>query len=355
MILIASFILGSATIVSFADTITTHDTWLVIISAYAASIPFILSYVLLVKKFPGKNLVQINDIIYGPYLGKVISILYIWFFLMLLSLNLRVLGEFYTGLVMPETPNLLFLIVCSLVCAYAVRNGIESMARISAAIFVITVFVIGIASLLLLGNMDFSNFLPVFEIPLKTYFQGVHIISIIQFCEIMVFLMVTPDLNNFKRTGKYTLLGLTIGAFLLMTISIRNTAVLGITSPIYGSDSYVSFRMIDIGNILTRMDLLFAIGITLVLFIKICVLYYATVASMSQILRLRSYKPLILPVGGIAVCLAMIVYDSIIDHNFHARNYHAIFATPFEFILPPVSLLIAKIRRLPKQKGGECK
>lgn len=167
--------------------------------------------------------------------------------------------------------------------------------------------------------------------------------------------MVAPNLNSFKHVGKYSLLSLAIAAFLLMTVSIRNTAVLGSASPIYLSDSYQAFRLIDIGNILTKMDILFAIGLTLVLFMKNCILYYATVTSVSQILRLRSYKLLIIPIGSIAVCLSMILFDSLIEHNFHARNYHAIFATPFEFILPPISLLIAKIRMLPKQKGGECK
>ncbi|RCX20946.1 spore germination protein KB [Anaerobacterium chartisolvens] len=355
MFLILCFILGSITFISFADTITKHDTWIVIISAYAASIPFILSYILLVKKFPGKNLIQINDIIYGRYLGKLISILYIWFILTLLSLNLKGLADFYTGFIMPETPSLLFLAVCALVCAYAVQNGLESMGRISAVIFFIITLNIIVSSLLGMGDMDFSNFLPVFEMPLKTYFQSIHIILTIQMCEIIVFLMVMPNLNNFKHTGKYTLLGLTISTLLLMSVSIRNTAVLGVTSSIYFSDSYQALRLIDIGDVLTKMDILFAIGLTLVLFIKNCVLYYATVAGMSQMLNLRSYKPLILPVGSIAVCLAIILFDSVIEHNLHARSYHAILVTPFELILPPLSLLIAKIRGLPKKQGGECK
>lgn len=355
MFLVSTFILGSITFVSFADTLTKHDTWMVMITAYAASIPFVLSYVLLAKKFPGKNLVQINDIIYGPYLGKLVSILYIWFITTLFSLNLKGLADFYVGFVMPETPSLLFLTVCCLVCAYAVGNGIENISRISFAVFTIAILIIVSSFFLTMGDMDFSNFLPIFDIPLKTYIQGVHTVSAIQLCEVMVFLMVMPSLNSFKHAWKYALLGLTAAAALLLIISVRNTAVLGIVSPIYFSDSYQAFRLIDIGNVLTKMDILIAIGITLVLFIKISILYYATVTSISQILHLRSYRPLILPIGGIAVCLSTILFESVIEHNFHATNYHPILTTPFEYILPPVSLLIAKIRRLPEQKGGKSK
>ncbi|HEX3030426.1 MAG TPA: endospore germination permease, partial [Clostridia bacterium] len=322
MFLITSFILGSITFVSFADTITKHDTWLTIISAYAVSIPFILSYVFLSKKFPGKNLIQINDLIYGPYLGKLISLLYIWFILMLLSLNLKGMADFHVGFVTPETPNLLFLIVCSLVSAYAVRKGIESITRISSAIFAVGALFITISFLMLLGNMDFSNFLPLFQMPLKVYFQGVHIVSAIQFCEIMVFFMVMPSLNSYKSIGKYALLGLTIAALLLIIVSIQNTAVLGIASPIYFSDTYQALRMINIGNSLTRMDILFAIGITLVLFVKISVLYYAAVTSTAQLLKMRSFTTLILPIGSIAICLSMILFNSVIEHGLHAKDYH---------------------------------
>lgn len=355
MFLIITNIMGTFTFVSFADTLTKHDTWLVILSAFGLSIPFVLSYVFLSKRFPGKNLVQINDIVYGPFLGKLISILYSIFFLILLSLDLGGMADLYTGYVLPETPGLLFLTVCALVCAYAVRNGIESIVRISPAIFVITALVIILSIALQIGSMDFSNFLPFFEIPFKTYIQGVHTVSIIQYCGIITILMVIPNLNNDKQAARHALLGMSIVSFFMIAVSVRNTAVLGIASPIYFSDSYQAFRLIDIGNILTKMELFFAVALTLVLFIRISTLYYATVLSISQILHIQSYRTLILPIGSMAVCLSLVLFKSVIEHGFHAGHYHAIFATPVQYILPPVTLLIAILRGLPRPKGGESK
>lgn len=71
----------------------------------------------------------------------------------------------------------------------------------------------------------------------------------------MAFLMIAPNLNNFNHTVKYEILGLSIAAFLLVIVSIRNVAVLGIGSPLNFSDTYEAFRLIDFGNIFTSMNL----------------------------------------------------------------------------------------------------
>ncbi len=353
LFLIITFIQGSVLLTSFLDPVTKHDTWLVIISGFLISMPFVLVYIALAQMFPGKNLVEINDMIYGSYLGKLLSIIYFCFFLLLFASNLRIVSDFYNGFIMADTPVLLFLIVFTLVCAYGVRNGIETIARISFALWLVSFLILAITIILLMNDMKLSNFLPVFEIPLTAFLQGTHITLTIPFCEILVFLMVIPSLNNMKHVRKYTLMGLTLGAFLLLATSVRNTAVLGILTTIQSSSSYQVARLIDIGIVFTRVEVLISIGITLLLFMKISLLYYAAVLNISQIMRLRSYYPLILPIGIIAVCLALIMFNSTIDQGFEATYYYPIYATPFELIIPLLSLLIAKIRGFPKQTGGE--
>lgn len=352
MFLIVGFLQGSGLLISFIDHTTKHDTWLVIVSAFLTSIPFVLSYLALANAFPGCNLVEISDIIYGPYLGKLVSVLYIGFFLLSLSLNMRDMADFYIGFLMPETPMLFFLIVFALVCAYAVRHGLETIANISFVLLTISFFIIAVTFILLLPNMDFTNFLPIFELPLKAYIQGIHIMDVVSFCEVLVFLMIIPSLYHYKDMKKYSLMGLLISAIFLLIVAVRNTAVLGILSSILISSSYQAARLIDIANVLTKMDLLIAVGITLSLFLKSSIYYYATVLSISQLTCLRSYLPMIIPVGSIAVCLSIILFESNVDHAFHATYYHPVFATPFLLIIPPFSLLIAKMRGFPKKIGG---
>lgn len=73
------------------------------------------------------------------------------------------------------------------VSAWAVIEGIEVIARNSYMAVIITVFIIVLTFILLLKQMDFSNFLPIFEIPINDFVSGVHTMTIIPFCEIFAF------------------------------------------------------------------------------------------------------------------------------------------------------------------------
>jgi len=256
---------------------------------------------------------------------------------------------------MPETPTAAILIMFIFVCAWAVRNGIEVIARCSFIFVIITAVLVLMVTVLLLKDMKFTNFLPVFEIPLKDFLQGTHIIASIPFCQILVFIMITPYLNKIKQAKRSILLGLILGGIQLFIIVARDTAVLGITAFIMGSPSFQATRSIDIANILTRLDILVAIVLLITLFLRVSIFYYTTVTGIAQLLNLRSYLPLVLPIGIISISLSILVYDSIIEQAHFNATIWPIYAVLFEVLIPSVSLLIAKIRRLPKKQGGKCR
>ena len=60
--------------VNFNYSITKEDTWIAILVAYAIAIPMALVYTTIAQRFAGKNLVQINDVVFGSYFGKLFSI-----------------------------------------------------------------------------------------------------------------------------------------------------------------------------------------------------------------------------------------------------------------------------------------
>jgi len=353
LFLVAGFVLGSVLLVDFTVGITEHQTWMVILAGLAITAPVILSYVVLAKKFPGMNLVQINDMVYGRFLGKVISLYYIFFFSMTLSFNIRDVGELYTTFLMQDTSFVFLLAVFTATCAYDVSKGIEELARVSHLFVVSGLFVIVSAFTLLIDQMDFSNFLPFFELPFIRIFQGIHIVSVIPFGECVVFLMIMGCLNKTDQSVKNTFFGLLIGAVSLLIVVVRNTAVLGRTQTIWTSTSFQSIRLINIGTVLTRMDFLIGIAQTILIFFKCSLFFYALVVALSQLFGLKSYLPLVLPLAGIEVIIAATVFQSPVDHAMITLNAGIIYSAPLIFVFPPLSLLIAKIRGLPKLERGK--
>ena len=205
MILIAGFIQGSVLLVSILDSFAEQDTWLAIAFAFFACVPFAVIYAYLGKRFGSYDFVEMNDIIYGPWLGKAITVLYITFFFYLLSLNTTDIGDFYSGYIMIETPKAAFSILFILVAAYCIKKGIENIARVSLFSVVFTFLSVGTTFLLLLGKMDFSNFLPILHTDPQRLWQGIHIFAAFPFGEVVVFLTVMPSLSNHRHVIKYTI------------------------------------------------------------------------------------------------------------------------------------------------------
>jgi spore germination protein KB len=350
--LFAGFVQGSVLLVDFAIGISESQTWMVILIGLGLAIPFVLSYVALAKRFPGMNVVQINDAVYGRFLGKTLSLYYIFFFLMTLSFNIRDVGELYITFLMQDTSFIFLLVAFSATCAYAVSKGLEVLARISHLIALIGIFVPICTTILLIDQMDFSNFLPLFELPFARMLHGIHIMMAIPFCETLVFLMIMASLDKAEKAKKSILSGLLVGTVSLFIVAVRNTAVLGNTQTIWTSPSFQSTRLIDIGTVLTRMDFLIGIAQTFLIFFKCCLFLYASVTAIAQIFNLKTYIPLVLPVAGIEVILAATVFQSKVDHAEISQNAGIIYSAPLMFLIPPLTPLIAKLRNLPN-KGGK--
>lgn len=345
MFLVAGFIHGSHLLMAFMDNMTKQDFWLVVISGFLFGLPLVLTFVFITKKFPNLDLTQILEKVYGKILGKFITALYFLYFLLVLSFNLRDIATFYTGFIMQDLPTISFIIVFGLLCAYAVKTGLDNIAKMSILTITFGIFTPIFTSLLLIGEMDFSNLMPVAEISAETYLKSVGIFVTIPFGELIVFLMIIPYVKEKKKLSGYTVGGMAITTFIFLIIALRNTVVLGGANNIYTQSAYQTVRIINIGKFFTRIELLIALVITSALFIKISVLYYATVKSVSRLFNLNSYKVLIIPIGIIAVLLGSIVFGSAVSHSDWGENYATAFTIPFSVIIPLMTLLIAKIRK----------
>ena len=130
-----------------------------------------------------------------------------------------------------------------------------------------------------------------------------------------------------------------------LTVILRNTAVLGNIVSIHLLPSYQVARIINVGEFITRMEILIALLLLFNEFVKICIMYYTTVLSIAQFFKLRSYKPLVIPVGIISIVLSIIMFDSPAEHANFAATIYVIYVIPVIIIFPIISLIIASIRK----------
>ncbi|MDR3270439.1 MAG: spore germination protein, partial [Peptococcaceae bacterium] len=124
-------LVGTQLFMGIVVAFTRQSSWLAVVIATLASLLMVWLFIALCKHYPGKTLIEFNDLAFGPYLGKAVSVLYIIFIFHLLASQTRDYAEFYRILLMAKTPLSVFLIMGLGLAALAVRKGLETIGRLA--------------------------------------------------------------------------------------------------------------------------------------------------------------------------------------------------------------------------------
>lgn len=350
MFLVASFIHGSTLLSSFVVGITRQDTWFVSIAGFVLTLLLAFMYITIAKKFPGKNIISINEIVFGKVLGKIVSMLYVLFFFSLLFLNTREVGDFITGYIMPETPQYAITIMFLFVCAYTAKKGIRALARCASFFVLLIVSIKVISTLLLIPQMNFSNFAPAFVQPFMNYVQAIHTATILPYSEVMVFLMIFPFVDEKCDIAKPFIKGIAIGAVLMIIVCIRDWAVLGNVALLLPQLTFQTDRVLQIGGAAVRMEVLFAVILLILQFVKISVLLFTVTLGIAQIFKLKSYQPLVYVIAAIGTCFAVFVWDAHAESLYWGSHVATVYSSFFEVVIPLITLAIIFIREFNRKK-----
>ena len=199
-----------------------------------------------------------------------------------------------------------------------------------------------------------ENFIPIFEISLNKYIHATHIITAIPFGDVIIFLMIIPNVKlDHKKTKKYFFIGFFIGVVSLLIVVFREIAVLGDSISLFTFPSYETIKLINLGDAFTRLEIIIAFVIVLLSFSKVVILFYISVIAFAQIFNLKSFKAYVLSIGLIITIYSLNIYSSASKHDFAASNIHPFFWTFMNIILPFLTLLIILLRRLNKRSTSK--
>ncbi|OPX83512.1 MAG: Spore germination protein YndE [Pelotomaculum sp. PtaB.Bin104] len=334
----------------FVASVTAHlakqDGWISILLATLAGLLIAQLAVNLSLRFPGKTLFQYLEVILGKWPGKVVTLLFIWWFIQINAEILRQYGSFMVSAFMPETPIIVLELLITLIAAYAVRNGLEVFTRANEIILPVILGLIIIVNILLTPEVNLKRLLPVFiENGAVPVIKGA-VMPAAWMGEIVTIAVLIPYLNKAKEAYRVAAAATLItGGFLIFTF-VGDVAIFGpeVTAGwIFPSLNKV--RMIHLANFLERLEAFVMFIWIAGGLIKICVFYWVAVLGSAQCLELKDYKPLVLPVGVILLALSIMAHDSILDlFTFLGRFWGPYALIVFEAGIPLLLLIIAVIR-----------
>lgn len=350
VMLVLGFTVGSSLVIT-PGKFGGQDAWLIVLLGLVEGLLTAWVYVSLALRFPGRTFVQLADEIFGKYLGKVVSAVFLlWVF----HLGTLVVDDFcsFAGLILlPNTPQVFLMGPFIWICASAVRNGIEVIGR-TAQILVPFAFLNVVLSILFLAkDMALTSLQPILNIPVKKLLWVSHGVNAFPFAETVVFLMVLPFINKVGETKLSVAKGLVLAGLTLSSMAFRDAAVLGGAFELFSFSSYQAIRLISVTEVFTRLEILVVINMLMMGYIKLSVLLYGTALGVAQLSGLRSYLPVVLPLS-ILMCIGSLMNFCDSSQLFHySEMIWPIVAPPFQLGIPLLALLVAVVRRLPKEEG----
>ncbi len=344
--LVSVFLFGSTTIM-MSLTAAGRDSWISMVLAGAGGMVLVLVITGLAVSFPGLTIIEYIPKIFGAFPGKLIGLLYLWYFLHLGSLVLRNYGELMSTVVMPETAPGVFHVSLAIVIAYLVYHRVEVMGRLSELVFPLSIGVTILTSLLIIlsGVTDLRNILPVFEHGIKKVILGSITLAGFPYLETILFAMIFPYINSADKGKKAFLAAVIISWIALLMIMIQNITIFGDHIITLTFPRFYSIRLISIGNFIERIEPVI-LGVWIMGgVVKAGICLYAFGLGAAQVLGLKDFRSLILPAALIMAAMADLLFKNTFEMQRFAVDIYPFYAFPFQFALPLLMLVIARLRR----------
>ncbi len=350
---IATFIGGSSLFTIFITQITFQDSWFSVLLSLLLSLAVFWIYACLMHRFPQRGLLEMHLAVYGKALGRVMNFAYTLFCVCATALSLRNLGDFFTGYIMTEMPLWFMLFAVSLTCALTALGGIRSILRTAFPFFVFLLVALLTNSLLLLPNMSTYNFLPMFRLGWKAYAHAGFVLAGAPFCESMVFLILLPYAAPDVNPRKSFFTGLLLGSLFFLITMCRDIASLGTALTFLAEPTYESVRLINLMDVFSRLEILFAFSLIIMRVFKLSILFCATLRGIEDTTGRPPFRKglWLFGIAIVTTALSFYAFRSGIALPEWFRSVGAWFFVLFEMAFPLLTLLVSLLRGV-RQKNS---
>lgn len=297
-----------------------QDSWLSVI--FVGFIGIFLAFIIakLGIMYRDKTIIEYSQIILGQRLGQIIGLIIFLSFFHINIVIIREFAELLVGAFYPDTPKIFFTIAIIAISSYALYQGLEVIARVNEILF--PIFFIMVMSIFFFNipEMNINHLTPVLANGLIPVLNGMYS-QTLWYIELIIMTILIPSLNIPTRALKVTFSSI---IFVVLFGIIAITAIIAV----FGQETanltfpFLSLgRFINIANFLEQLDSFILFIWVAGVFIKITIFHYCAVLSLSQLLKLKDYQPVILPIGVLLSILAIIFWSDTNQLTFQLHTY----------------------------------
>ncbi|AZK45826.1 GerAB/ArcD/ProY family transporter [Paenibacillus lentus] len=352
--LVLLFELGTALVVNLGLE-AKKDEWLAILIGLAIGLMLYAVYTRLYLWYPNMLPTAFFRILLGRYLGTLLGIAYMVFFLNKASRDLMDGGLLVGSFMLRETPLFIINLLMIITVAYTLHKGLEVLAR-TALIFMVIVIAIGILSLLLMGFakiIDLNRLMPVMGNGIMPLLQAVPQKNYqFPFAEVIAFSMLLPFLNNPKKGVKAGYFALIFAGVILSLTVATIISVLGVELAERSMFPLLAtIGKATISDFIQRPDIFVVMTLIVGVYFKMSIFSYAAVIGISDVFNIP-YRKLIFPVALIILYTTTLLARSTSEYLVEGGKMLYLVDPLFYIVLPVIVLVAAIIHKLVSRSGG---
>jgi spore germination protein KB len=321
-----------------------RDAWL---SPLVASVSGLVSFYLalmLHRRFPGETIIQYSPRILG-WFGKGIALIYWVVYIHACSFIIRYYTDLVNGVFLLQTPPVVVMGGMVLVCAAAVRGGLETIVR-SAQFLTLPAFAV-LLTLTVLSSTEWEvdNLFPILEHGIGPVVRGA-VNPSIWYSEYFLAAFLLPYVKEQDKAGRWGAISI-FGSMLTLTVfDLIAVFVLGNQSATFLYPLFETFRLISLAGFFEHIDAFVLAMWMIIIFAKICLFLYVAVLGSAQWLGLSDTKPLALPIAFILVAVGIWTTPNVSFMNRFLDGEGLFYSHLAQVVIPLGLLVVAGIRKV---------
>ncbi|NEW06637.1 endospore germination permease [Paenibacillus sp. SYP-B3998] len=314
MILVILFSIGTAILIipSALAAEAKQDAWILEIVGVGIGIVLCWLYIYISKLHPGCTIFQINEKIFGKWLGKCLSLGIAFTTLIFSSQVLFYVGNFLITQIMPTTPIEATHILVMVIVIMGAKLGVIVLARTGEIFFPWIILLFILFMVVIIPQVQFNFILPIGEVTVMPVIRGALKISSYSYMTtFFVFNVLFNKVASIQKATKGYIVGALVSGIMMFTFVVTSILVLGPeNTAVQAYPSYALAQRINIGNVLQRIEVIIAFLWLVSIFFELSLYFYITLQGIAEVFQLKDYKNLCYPIGVIVTVLSFVVYPS---------------------------------------------
>ncbi|WP_138206197.1 GerAB/ArcD/ProY family transporter [Haloimpatiens lingqiaonensis] len=323
-----------------------QDAWIALIVGIILVIPVVVMYGRLMNLYPGKNLFQILEEVFGKVFGKVFSLIFIGNTFFLGSYILNDFVDFIKLTALFNTPLFIPILIIGILSIWILMKGIEVLANWAQFFIRIILIFIFITSILLIPQMDITNLKPFFSHSIKEILkEGVALLTF-PFSEVFLFLNFFDCVRYDDKTKNIFIKPLILGGIVTLIVTIVTIMLLGgeIYSSFYYS-GYASIKRMQFAGEFQRLEVVVSVAFTIMQFMEVSFCFLGVSKGIQSVFNLKDYRDILVPVVFLSLNFTYIMFGSVMEAGEFVQDLWPFYGFFIQIIFPSLVFIGAIVKK----------